>query len=278
MKKFLLITFVLSLIFLSGCSKGLTPAPSEAASEEETTALPVVTITFPEGMTAVEIAEKLEENGVCSAEDFMAEVMNVEEIREAFSFAKEINTENKAFYLEGYIFPDTYEFYLGESAKTAISRFLKNTEAKLSADLRQRATELGYSLDEVIILASIIQSECGFPNEVKRVSSVLHNRIESADYGRLQCDVTINYINNFVSSSPYLSENTERFKELYNTYKCKGLPAGAICNPGLDAIEAALYPDETNYFFFVTDKDWNYYYAETYSEHKENCRRVGLTG
>jgi UPF0755 protein len=131
-------------------------------------------------------------------------------------------------------------------------------------------------MDEIITLASIVQSEAGYPNENKKVSSVLHNRIESPYYGRLQCDVTIKYVNDYVSVSPYLEGDTERYKELYNTYKCDGLPAGAICNPGENCIVAALYPEETNYYFFVTDKDWNYYYNETYEKHLVKCRELGL--
>ena len=92
------------------------------------------------------------------------------------------------------------------------------------------------------------------------------------------CDVTIHYINDYVSGSKYLSGDTGVFAERYNTYKCEGLPAGPITNPGLAAIEAALYPAETDYYYFVTDSDWNYYYASTYAQHKANCNKVGLAG
>lgn len=269
-----------ALLLLSLCACGLsdnkTFSESRPETTEQTTESPTVSVTFPEGYTALEIAERLEENKVCSAADFMAAVQS-EELAEEFSFLSGMKEkENRAFLLEGYIFPDTYEFYKGESAETALSRFLTNTQAKLTDEMKEKAKALGYSIDEIITLASVIQAEAGDPKEMGKVSSVLHNRIESPDYGKLQCDVTINYVNENITDSPYLSGDTSRFAEYYNTYKVSGLPVGAICNPGLDAVNAALEPEDTNYHYFVTDKDWNYYYAETYEEHLENCKKCGI--
>ncbi len=279
MKKLsVLILAFLCLTILCSCGEKL---PAELTTTEiTTTESPTVRVTFPEGFTAVQIAERLEENKVCTAKDFLALVTNDEYLSSLpYRFISEITEkENRPFNLEGYIFPDTYDFYKGESAEKALSRFLKNTDKKLTDEHYTRAAELGYTLDEIISLAAIVQEEATTKKEMGKVSSVIHNRIESPDYGKIQCDVTIHYLNDYVTSSPYLEEDTEKYKELYNTYKCKGLPAGAISNPGLDAINSALYPEETNYFFFVTDEDRNYYYAETYAEHKENCAAVGLIG
>ncbi len=279
LKKYIPIIIVVCVVLftLIACS----PAKDEPATTENitTTADNTVRVTFPEGYTAKQIAEKLEENGVCSASDFMAEIKGETVYALTWSFIPGIaSPENRAFTLEGYIFPDTYEFYKGESAASALSRFLKNAESKLTEAYAARAEELGFTLDEIITLASIIQEEAGDPKEMPKVSSVLHNRIKSPDYGKLQCDVTINYVRDCITDSPYLEGDTEKFKELYNTYKCTGLPAGPICNPGVDAIEAALYPEDTNYFFFVTDEEWNYYYSETYAEHRQRCKEVGLVG
>lgn len=276
MKKIFLICTVLCLLAFCACSH--TPG-SETLAETSiapTTESPTVTVTIPEGYTAVQIAQKLEESGVCSAADFMTQVNSPEKFSGKYRFLQGFRAENKAFALEGYIFPDTYEFYRGESAEAALSRFLKNTDAKLTDEHYKRAGELGYTMDEIITLASVVQSESGYPNENAKVASVVHNRINSPDYGKLQCDVTINYVNNYVTDSPYLEGDTEKYKDLYNTYKCTGLPAGAICNPGIQCIEAALYPADTDYFFFVTDKDWNYYYASTYEEHLENCKLCNI--
>ena len=252
----------------------ITTKPAETAPTEPLT----VTVTFPEGFTLVQMAERLEENKVCSASDFIALTNNYEYIQTlGYTFTDSItNTDERAFYLEGYIFPDTYEFYKGESPERALRRFLDNTERKLTAEYKQRAEALGYTLDEIITLASIVQKESFTRDSVKNVASVLHNRLASSSFRRLQCDVTIHYINDYVTNSNYLIGDTSVYAELYNTYKCYGLPAGPITNPGLAAIEAALYPAETDYYYFVTDSNWNYYYSSTYAQHQAKCRELGL--
>lgn len=275
-----ILCLVLCLSILCACAVGNNPAEETSTTEITTTEDPTVRVTFPEGFTAVQIAEKLEENGVCSAKDFLKLVTDDEYLSTlSYRFVEEIESPgNRPFNLEGYIFPDTYDFYKGESAERALNRFLSNTEKKLTDELYARADELGYTMDEILSLAAIVQEEATTAEEMGKVSSVVHNRIVGAGYGKIQCDVTIHYINDYVTDSPYLSGDTEKYKELYNTYKCVGLPEGAITNPGMDAIMAALYPEDTDYYFFVTDEDWNYYYAETYAEHKKNCAAVGLVG
>ena len=220
-----------------------------------------------------QIAMLLEENGVCTATEFMAEANNPLNL-EGTGFVIP-NPEERAFLLEGYIFPDTYEFYRSESAASAIKRFLRNSAAKLNGEIIARCDELGYTLDEILILASIIQEEAGDPAEMGRVSSVLHNRIESRSFPKLQCDVATFYLRDYVK--PYVEEiRYGELVELYNTYNCEGLPAGPITNSGTNAVRAALYPDETDYYFFVTDSEGAYYYAETWAEHVENCEIAGL--
>lgn len=274
-----IIALLLALATLTSCIGKVdipfvTTKPAETAPTEPLT----VTVTFPEGLTVVQMAERLEENKVCSASEFIALTNNYEYIQTlGYSFTELITKpENRAFYLEGYIFPDTYEFYKNESPERALKRFLDNTERKLTAEYKERAEELGYTLDEIITLASIVQEESFTNASVKNVASVLHNRLRSPSFSRLQCDVTIHYINDYVSNSAHLSGDTSIYAELYNTYKCSGLPAGPITNPGIAAIEAALYPAETNYYYFVTDSEWNYYYSSTYAQHKAKCRELGL--
>ena len=128
-------------------------------------------------------------------------------------------------------------------------------------------------MDEILTIASIIQEEAGRPDQDYKVSSVLHNRLNTGT--KIECDVTITYLEDYCA--PFLEDGlTDSNRENYNTYKCVALPAGPICNPGYSAIQAALYPEQTNYFFFVTDKDWNYYYAATWSEHVANCRTAEI--
>lgn len=276
--------FIVMILFLTAVllSTGRRPVNTATdASPDNTVKAPeiqTVRITFPEGYTLIDIAEKLESNSVCSAADFMALTTDREYLASLdYDILDGIeNVENVAYYLEGFVFPDTYDFYIGESAGRALSRFLENADSRITDEHIARAAELGYSIREIITIASVIQKEASDPLYMSDVSSVIHNRLDSPSYGKLQCDVTIHYVNNCITDSPYLEGDTSAYAEHFNTYKCDGLPAGPICNPGLSAIEAALYPTDTNYFFFVTDSDWNYYFAETYDEHVENCRAVGI--
>lgn len=247
-----------------------TITDSLSSRPEPTPPKPTVRVTFPEGMTLIEVAQKLEENKVCSASDFMALTTDTEYLATLdYKILEGIDTENTAYYLEGFVFPDTYDFYIGESAENALGRFLSNLDLKITDEHMKRAEELGYTMHEILALASIIQEEASDPVEMPYVSSVLHNRLNSPSYGKLQCDVTIHYVNERITDSPYLEGDTSVFAEHYNTYKCDGLPAGPICNPGLAAIEAALYPADTDYYFFFTDADWNYYYNNDYNTHQK---------
>ncbi len=261
---------ILALIMLfaaSSCSR-----VKEPVKQPETTSN-VVRVTFPEGSSVVQIAQKLEESGVCSAADFIEQANNPENL-EGYGFPIP-NSDERAFLLEGYLFPDTYEFYRNESASNAIKRFLRNMQSKITPDILERCDELGYSFDEILALASIVQEEAGDPAQMVKVSSVIHNRLQSSRFPRLQCDVGTFYLREFVK--PFVDE--ERYEvliELYNTYNCEGLPAGPITNVGMEAINAALYPSDTDYYFFITDSEGVYHYAETWNEHQENCDIAGL--
>lgn len=262
---------LLMLLSFIGCS--IKPNEDFSNNTTEPTTSNTVRITFPEGYSVVQVAQKLEENGVCSFDDFIEQVNNVELLQE-FNI-KIPNKEERAFLLEGYIFPDTYDFYRNENPVSVIKKFLRNFNSKISEEFKSRASELGYTVDEIITLASIVQIESGGSSQSDKVASVLHNRLNSSSFPRLQCDVTAFYLKRYVK--PYFS--TEDYDALclrYNTYNCKDLPAGAICNPGLKSIKSTLFPPETNYYFFVTDPQGNYYYANSWEEHQENCKVAGI--
>jgi len=236
-----------------------------------------VTLSFPEGYTIEQIAQKLEDNNVCSASNFLAAIKVVD--FDSYDFIKAVDYTDKYLALEGYIFPDTYDFYLNDNAANVVKRFLDNFEVRFTEEMEARAKELGMTVDEVIILASIVQMEAGDPEEMGRVASVFHNRLNNTEVtqGRLESDVTINYVEQYIRPNVDASE-MEEYSFNYNTYKCTGIPVGAVCNPGLAAINATLYPEQTDYYFFVTDILGNYYYATTLQEHNDNVIKAFAVG
>ena len=129
-------------------------------------------------------------------------------------------------------------------------------------------------MDEIIIIASIIQREAGNAEQMPLVSSVIHNRLNhSVSYPTLGCDATSNYIEKYVKPN-VTSAQAQTYLSYYDTSSIKGLPAGPICNPGIDAIEAALYPEQTNYYYFCHDNSGQIYLAETNAEHDRNLLEV----
>ena len=229
----------------------------------------VVDIMFPEGATSLDIANKLEENGVCDADEFLA-ALNKRTYN--YTFVENIPTDELRFYdLEGYLFPNTHQFFVGESVDSVVNRFLKDFSTQITDEMRTRMNELNLTLDETLILASIIQKEASDPDEMKNISEVFHNRLRNSDtYPNLQSDPTIFYVERVIKQKIGLT-NQEMY-DAYNTYVCSGLPVAPICNPGIDAIKAALYPanHEIDYFYFVTDDEGKYYYAATLADHNYN--------
>ena len=261
MKRIVLCILAL-LLLCSACGK--PPEP------ETTTVINTVTVTFPEGTTAWQTAKLLEENGVCTAQAFLDAVVQAQPDSELLSG---LDPQERPFVAEGYLFPDTYEFYKNSSPENALSKFLTNFSSKWTPEMGARAAELGMTRDEVITLASIVQTEAGYADEMPHVSSVLHNRLSKGMM--LQCDVTYFYLKNTVMPAlcgdEWDDDLYEKYADLYYTYRFAGLPAGPICDPGLAAIRAALYPAETDDLYFVTDDAGNFYYAATHAEHMKNC-------
>ena len=236
-----------------------------------------VRITFPEGMTLREIANLLEEKGVCKAQD-LYNYLETANLEEKYDFVEKIPKEEHRFRrFEGYFFPDTYDFFLGESPERVTARFLDNFESKITDEMYAQMKNQNLTLDETSTLASMIQEESSGHEEMGRVSSVFHNRLDnSVTYPRLQSDVTIFYVNRDIK--PFLQVNDQEMYDAYNTYKCTGLPVGPVCNPGIDAIKAALYPEDTDYYFFLTDANGKFYYAKTADQHYQNEQIAAQTG
>ena len=234
-----------------------------------------VTITFYEGMTIKEIGRKLEENNVCDFDDFIKAVQTGSY---DYDFISRIPMDEHRFRrLEGYMFPDTYEFFVGMNPEQVVRKFLNNFQKKLTPEIDAKIKNSGMSLDEIITLASIIQKEASEEEEMGKVSSVFHNRLESkASFPKLQSDVTIFYVEKDIK--PFLNKQDQALYDAYNTYVCEGLPVAPISNPGLDAIMAAIEPEETPYYFFLTDANGKYYYAKTIEQHIQNDYQASKFG
>ena len=221
---------------------------------------PIKTATVEIPLTADvrEIAVILEENEICSQDQFF-KVMSEGEFD--YDFVKEIPVKSVRYRFEGYLFPDTYEFYAWnseEGARLAIEKMLSNFDAKFSPEMRERAEELELSIHEVTTLASIIELECtGHNAEMPKVSAIFHNRLYRwGDEKKL------------LGSSPtaeYLGG-----LENYDTNITEGIPVGPYCSTGEASLKAALYPTksfESKYYFFVTDKNAKFYYTQNNYEH-----------
>ncbi len=230
-----------------------------------------VKVTFPEGFTVEQIVEKLDDSGVCSA-DSLYKVMVSDEIFSQYDFLAGITDKELRYrVLEGYLYPDTYEFYIGESPTSVIERFLNNFRDKWSSAYAARAKELGYTMDEIITIASIIEKEAFDAAQMPIIASVLYNRLESSSFPFINCDSTAQYIDRFkdklVSAGTY-----NDYLKVYDTYQKTGLPVGAICCPGADAIYSALHPESTDYYYFLHDKEGKIYLASTADEHQNNLQ------
>ena len=226
-----------------------------------------VKLYFPEGWTAKQIFDKLAKYEVCDADFLFKAIEDINFNYPFLSAAKAADSDKRYLLLEGYLFPDTYEFFVDYNANSVIERFLKRFDEIWTAEYQARAEELGMTVDEVVRLASIIQREAANTQQMSAISGVLHNRLShSMSFPTLDCDSTYNYIDNYVR--PVIGDvRAEAYMPAYNTYICEKLPAGAICNPGEDAIRAALYPDESDYYYFQHDNKGAIYLARTNAEH-----------
>ncbi len=220
-------------------------------------------ITVPEGLNIKETALLVEKASFCNKEDFI-------ELCENRSFI--ISLDIKSTSLEGYLYPDTYFFPKNASCKTIISTMINHFNQVFHSEWKSRAEKLNYSVHEMITLASIIEKETGDASERPLISSVFHNRLKRNM--RLESDPTVIYgIKNFDGN---IKRKHLKMLTPYNTYQIKGLPMGPIANPGAKAIEAALYPVQSDYLFFVSKKDTTHKFSKTVQEHNKAVRKYQL--
>lgn len=227
-----------------------------------------VTVLIPEGSTVEDIIDIIcVKHGISNKEEMLYEIENGDFSK--YSFIKDIPSARK-HRLEGYLYPDTYCFYSDCSAYAVIDKMLMNFSVKFDQRYKKACLEKGMSMDETVVLASIIAKEAKFVSDYGKVSSVFHNRLKSKSFGgRLESDATLVY------ALGRLMEPADKLLDSpYNSYRFGGLPIGPICNPDVNAFAYALYPDKTNYYYFVTGADGNILYASSYGAHKRNIGSV----
>lgn len=263
----------------------------------------IVTVQITEGMSIWEIVNLLHQEGVTTDIYRFLELCNSDTFDEDYTFLQGISTADvryltvdghriaDGYKLEGYLFPDTYYFYLAEDPVLTIDKMLSNYENKViyhkeryfadskKSTLAAEAQKTGYSVHEILTIASIIQAEAANKEDMYYISSILHNRLTygaAYDVQHLDCDSTIFYP--WRSQSEVPESLRSSYDSRYDTYTFDGLPDGPICNPGVEAIKAALRPYSTDYLYFCHDTPENGstpYYAQTLEEHEYNVSLIG---
>lgn len=228
----------------------------------------IATVTIPEGYSVRKIAKLMEENGVCSEKEFINAVKNTEY---DFYFIHEIPTHSVYYRLEGYLYPDTYQFFKnsdGESgqscAEKAVKKMLERMNSTITDEVKSEAKKKGYSVHEILTMASIVELEAsGYPDDMAKVAQVFYNRLRWTDQPPL------------LGSTPTSDYPDSR----YDTNTFEGLPPGPLCSPSSAAIKAALNPDTSvRASYFVTDKNMKFYYTNSLSEHNELIERLKSEG
>ena len=215
-------------------------------------------LTIPEGSQAKNLFKDI--NTLLNTDYDFNKYFNSTEILEQYKV--------DASSLEGYLYPDTYYLYHDSSPEEIIDILLSEFWKKFDENLQDRANQLGFSVHEVVTLASIIEGEAMLDSERSTISSVYHNRLKINM--KLQADPTIQYI---IPGPPKTLSNRDlRIKSDYNTYQNYGLPPGPINNPGIASIKAALYPEDTNFLFFVAQGDGSHAFTTNEKDHEEAKR------
>ena len=214
-----------------------------------TASMVVTTITFPEGMTMAQIFEKLEKEGVCSADDLYKAAA---EFNYSFRFLENVETGDAAR-LEGFIFPNTYDFYQGEQPSSVINKFLTALHSRITADMWKQIETRGTTFRDTVIVASMLEKEAANDAERATIASVIYNRIAAGM--PLGIDSTILYVHPDYEGGVDLPAEYLTEESPYNTRINPGLPPTPICNPGMASIQAALNPMQTDYYYYALDAE-----------------------
>ncbi len=223
-----------------------------------------VRVTIPEGYTVAQTIALLAKNGV-NTEAALTEAAQTAD----FDYDFIDNESEDISRLEGYLFPDTYDFYVNEKPANALNRLIKNFNSKIDDELLAASEARGYDLHKVITIASLIERETAGSDQAS-IASVIYNRLDgpgdkAGTNGLLQVDASLLY--GLPGHEGAITQQDLEADTPYNLYKNKGLPPTPIANPGWNAIEAALQPLESNYYYYALGKDGTHHFFETYNEH-----------
>lgn len=228
-----------------------------------------VEVTIPEGYTIAQIKQTLVDNYVCT-EDALDEALNEYAFKHEFLEDLLPPSEN---WLEGYLFPDTYTFYKnGDAVKDVVNKMLNNFDNRYDEVIQEGATALDRSMEEIVIIASLVEREAKVAEEFPMIAGVIYNRLNSSDFPYLEIDASLLY--GLGRTSGTLTAEDLETDTPYNTYMHKGLPPGPICNPGYNALYAASHPSEHDYYFYVAMPDGSHLFATTNSEHESNKEKA----
>jgi len=219
-----------------------------------------INLTFIEGWNDKEVANYLAGKGITTQVNFFAVIQKKADWWNQYDFLADKPSDLD---LEGYLFPDTYRVYRDATVEDIVQKMLDNFGKKLTPDLRAEIKRQGRTIHEVLTLASIVEKEVSVYSDRQMVADIFYKRIK-AGIG-LQSDATVNYATGLSTTRPTGKDLS--VDSLYNTYKYKGLPPGPICNPGLEAIKAVIYPTGNLYLYFLTTADSSVIYSRTYAEH-----------
>ncbi len=232
-----------------------------------------IDITVPEGYTIDQTFALLEEQGVTTTQQLQDMSANWDY---NFSWLKDLPLGDY-HRLEGYLFPDTYTFYLGEDPKYVLNKMLVNFETKMGEYMDQFTEESKYSLHDIVTIASMIEKETDGGDDYGKIASVIYNRLENTraeTKGYLQIDATLVYIN----GGKVPTEADKSIDSPYNTYLHQGLPAGPISNPGMTSLWAAINPDKTSYYYYVLNPETKKHeFTKTYAQHQALVEKYGAS-
>lgn len=226
----------------------------------------VVRVTIPEGYTLQDICDLLVEKKVLTAEKFW-ETANTYPFSHTM-LADVPMVDNR---LEGYLFPDTYDFYVGDNAVNVINKMLNNFVKKYTKAMRNLTEANGLTIAEVVKVASLVEKEAKLADERTTIAGVIYNRLNSSSFPYLQIDATIMYATGHKDA---LTADDLKIDSPYNTYTHEGLPPTAICNPGISCLMAAIQPEKTRYYYYVADTDGSHIFSRTLDEHNRAVAKV----